>query len=63
MAAVAVTGLVKPSSVARLAMAGKPTSDFRTASGPNGTFPGATWTVTFVYTKATDAITVDYAST
>lgn len=63
MAAADITGKILPAAVARLAMHGKPTSDYRTKDGIGGTFGGATWTVTFVYTKATDTLTVDYAST
>jgi len=63
MAAVAVTGKVNPRSVQRLAMQGHPHDGGDTDYRLEGASAPATWTVTFVYTKATGALTVDYAKT
>ncbi|MFA7267060.1 MAG: hypothetical protein WC054_12180 [Candidatus Nanopelagicales bacterium] len=59
MVAVDITPQVNWNSIARKASLGKPTSDYRMT----GDAAPATQTITFLYTKSTGAITVDYAST
>ena len=59
MVAVDITPNLNWNSVVRKARTGKPTEDYRMT----GEEAPDTQTVTFVYTKSTGAITVDYEST